>query len=691
MIDEVVERKVNTLCSMCATHCGIELTVAGNTIVGVKPMKEHPVRRLCAKATAIPDLQYSRDRMLYPQKRINGKLQRVSWDEAMDTIVTKISYIKQKHGPQSLALYYGHELFVKETLGLMRLFCEAYGTPNQIDAGNVCGWPKFVACAITCGEDHYHEPSRAKLMINWALNNYHSQTPARHLLDGFKERGTKLIVIDTRRTYEAKKADLFLQPRSGTDLAIALAMMNVIIGEDLYDKAFVEKWTVGFDKLAEEVKVNTPEWAEGVTGVPAKDIAECARMYATIKPACIGTMTAMDQTTNSFPWYRSQTILAAITGNLDVAGGNKLVEGSPGRLLNMSPSDQGYVMPGKSITADSVPLYEEIIKEAHGTFFAETVLTGKPYPIKGMIVDGGNPLRSYPNTNKFIRALKELDFLAVMDVFPTDLTEYADVVLPSATFLEHRWAHVYVAAHLPLISVAEKVFEPAGEAWSDSKFWIELGRRMGYEDKFPWKDEDGAVEAALMEAAGKTFEDLAASPRGLFYAPKAPDAPAAERQEPFHTPSGKVEIYCERLEKLGYPPLPTPYVEPLESPVSTPELCKEFPIMATTGTRVEAYEHTWGRNLPRLRRIVPTPLVQTNPEDAKKYDLDDGEWVYIESPTGKCKMKVDISEDTPEGYISMPHGWGGESNVNLITSDEVLGPVTFTAVYKGVPCRFQKI
>jgi len=286
--------------------------------------------------------------------------------------------------------------------------------------------------------------------------------------------------------------------------------------------------------------------------------------------------------------------------------------------------------------------------------------------------------------------MKSLDFLVVMDIFMTDLAEMADIVLPAATFLEHRWAHGYYVAHLPMVSVAQKVFEPSGDCWPDTKFWIELGKKMGFEKYFPWKDEEEFLEKEVLGKMGKTFADVKDSPQGFFYAPKVPDQPAAERTKPFNTPSGKVEIYSEKLEKMGLPPLPLPYDEPLESPISTPEVFRDYPLLGITGTRNHAYEHTWGRNLQALRRACPDPLVQIHPEDAKKYDVEDKEWVYIESPHGEVRMKADVSEDILPGVISMPHGWGGIANVNFLTCEENKGLVNGTPTNKGIACRVKR-
>lgn len=681
------ERVVKTICGMCQTHCGIDVHVRGNTIVKIEPMKEHILRRLCVKATAITDLQYSKERLLYPLKKVNGSFKRISWDEALDMIISKLTYTKERYGPQALAIEYGHAVFIKESIGLMKTFAEAYGTPNLFDCGNVCGWPTVCGQKVTCGGDYlaYHL-GRTHCYVNWGLNAWHSQTAGRFLIERLKEKGAKIIVIDPRTTSEAKMADLHIRVRPGTDLALALALMNVIITEELYDKEFVDKWTIGFDELAEAVRDYTPHWAAGVTGAPAKDIEELARLYATIKPACIANVVCLDQSSNAFQAHRALTILMAITGNLDAEGGNKILKWPPHRLMNWIPPDDEYVPCGKSFTADRFPIWEEIIKEPQGSAFADTLLTGKPYPIKSFIAAASGMLRSYPNQNKLREAITKLDFMVVMDVFMTELAERADIVLPATTWLESRWCDCYEVAHLPMIAVANKVFEPSGECWSDDRFWIELGRRMGYEDHFPWTNSDEAIDD-ILHSIGHSLEEVDEYPGGFFYHPR--EFKAYER-EGFKTPSGRVEIYAERLEKMGLPPLPVPYIEPLISPISTPELFSAYPLMALSGTRTQEYEHTTGRNLPALRSKRPDPEIQMNPEDAKESDIEHGEWVTIESPQGKCTMKADISADTPKGIVSMPHGWGGESNVNFLTSDDHLDPIVGAAILKGFACRVRK-
>ena len=683
--DSVQERVVKTVCPMCAMRCGIDVHMRGNTIVKVEPMREHVMHRLCLKSTAIPDYHNSRDRLLYPLKRVGGGWERVSWDDAFDFIIGKLNQIRETYGPEALALTFGHSLWNKEAIPLTKTFAKAYGTPNYFVCGNWNIYTSMISSRLTFG-GLWLSPNvgKAKCVVDWATNSWNSMPPTRHILSTLRDRGGKYIVIDPRVTRTAKMADLHLRPRPGTDLALGLAFINLIISEGLYDKDFVREQTTGFDKLAEAVEKYTPKWAAVVTGVPVAQIEECARLYATTRPACMNVWCGLDHGSQAFQNDRAKDILIAITGNYGSEGGNKTTEVPPG-FLTWPMQDPEYVLTKKTFTSERFPLWD-LTKEANGLLFPEAVLSRKPYPIKGLICQAANPSRTLLNTKKVNKALSELDLLVVMDIFMSATAEQAHIVLPACSGLESRFITNYVAGHLPLILVSNTVSEPAGESWSDGKFWLELGRRMGFTDQFPWKDIDELIEEILLDA-GKTSEDMERLPQGYFYGAREH---YSVTDEGFDTPTGKIEIYSETLERMGYPPLPVPYNEPLQGPVRTPDLFREYPLVAISGIRHEEYEHSWGRNFPRLRARRPDPELEIHPNDAQKYGITEGEWAIVESPIGAIKMKAVLTEDMMEGCVAMPEGWGGEANVNLITDDELLDPITGAGLSKGFLCRVRK-
>jgi anaerobic selenocysteine-containing dehydrogenase len=284
--------------------------------------------------------------------------------------------------------------------------------------------------------------------------------------------------------------------------------------------------------------------------------------------------------------------------------------------------------------------------------------------------------------------MESLDFLIVHDIVMSETAQLADIVLPAAIGIESTYSHAYIWAGLPLLAVSQKIFEPAGECWNDSMFWLELGKKMGYTDFFPWKDSDEMIEKEVLAPYGKNLKDMEASPGGFFYAGKTE---RVHEKEGFKTPSGKVELYSVMLEEMGLPPLPIPYEEPLESPISTPDLFKEYPLIGISGIRKEIYEQSTGRNLPSFRRRAPDPEIEIHPKDAEKNNIKNGEWVIIESPRGRVTMKARVTEDIKEGVVSMPHGWGGDGNVNRLTNDEVLDPITAASVSRGFACRVRRI
>jgi anaerobic selenocysteine-containing dehydrogenase len=691
-VNVIHEGVAKTICAMCHNHCGIDVHLRGNTIIKLKPTQEDIKQRLCVKAAAITDYEYSNQRLIYPLRKINGSLKRVSWDEALNFIATKLNYIKAKYGPQSLAMYYGNGTIIQQAPGLMRLWAEAYGTPNICDVGCVCFWSEMAADLVTFGWQERPSLAGTKCILNWGFNSYHVLPPARHIWSHLKELGIKAIVIDPRLTYEAKMADLYLRPRVGTDWALALGFINVIIAEELYDKNFVDKWTIGFDKLAKVVADDyTPEKVAEVTSVPADLIRAAAKMYATTKPATISFGQPLNVTTHGFQVHRTRAILMAITGNFAVEGSNQIIQAPASKLLKFPREDYEYHKNHKpTFTADRYPLFEQIHHQPVGSLLADTILTGNPYPIKGFICQGGNPLGAYPDANKFKKALEELDFVAVMDVFMTELAELADIVLPAATFLERDWATIDIGAgHKAGVAIVRKVLEPIGECWSDTKFWLELAKLMGYEKALPWKDDEEVLEA-ICQAEGKTLKEIEEGTQG-FHGSRGYKSYKGDTlgKKGFPTPSGKVEIYSERLEKMGITPIPVPYEEPCESPVTKPDLFKEYPLTGLSGVRKEAFTHTQGRTLPALRSRCPDPLFDINPKDAEKYGINNGEWAIIESPRGKIIMKANISEDIMEGLISMPHGWAGECNVNYLTSTD-LGLEAGDALLKGFACRVRK-
>jgi anaerobic selenocysteine-containing dehydrogenase len=677
-------RVVKTVCNMCPTHCGIDVYLENGKIVKVVGMQEHPLNTLCIKAQAIPELAYSSERLTNPLRKINGAFREVSWDEAFDFISGKLADIKQKHGAKAVVAHLGVPFVYSHIEYIARRFCDLYGTPNYTSGASFCFLAKTIGHSLTCGTHimpHYSAHSRC--MVVWGNNPVESEPLQADQIHAMARRGTKLIVIDPRATALAKEADIHAQIRPGTDCALALGMLNVIITEGLYDKAFVEQWTVGFDKLVEHVKDWAPERVETVTWVKADTVRAMARMYASNKPASISLGISMDHCTNGIQAIRAISTLIAITGDIDIPGGN--IYGPGIRMTNLRLEEK---VTDDAPVGYNYPIFTKYVQEQSVVPAIDQIVTQEPYPIKALLIAGCNPAVTWPNTNKVKQGREELDLMVVMDIFLTNTAKMADVVLPGTTFLETEDIRIYHGAEsradLTLITKANRVIEPVGDSMEDWKIWAELGRRMGYGDYFPWNDTQELIKY-LLKPTNVTLDQLERNPGGVYYA-------KTEFQkylrDGFDTPSGKVELYSETLKDYGYEPLPT-FHEPAESPVSQPDLAEKYPLILVSGPRTIAYLHSQHRNLTTLRKLVPEPVLEIHPQTASSIGVADGDLVTVESTRGSFKLKAKVTEDIDPRVVSAQHGWS-EAVVNYLTDDQARDPVSGYPGFRSVMCRIVK-
>ena len=674
---------VKTVCNMCTNHCGINVYVGNGKIVKVEGMPEHPLHYLCIKASAIPELVHSSERLTSPLKKVNGEFKEVSWDEAFTFIADKLNSIKQEYGAKAVNIYVGNPFIATQTEKVIRRFADLYGTPNYTTGARYCFIPKVIGHSLTTGSLIVPYVTRdTKCMVIWGKNPQETFASEINLINTLLKGGAKLIVIDPRRTRLAKKADLHAQVRPGTDCALALGLLNVIISEGLYDDSFVREWTIGFNKLVNYVKEFTPKRVEEITWVPAETIENIARMYATTKPACTSLGVSVDHCTNGIQAIRAISTLVAITGNLDVPGGSVLA--LPG-MAQTNLRLENRVVNETPIGAD-YPLYTKYVRETVMTRLLDAILDGKPYPVKGLLVSGSNLAVTWPDSNRVRKALEELDLLAVVDIFMTDTAKMADIVLPGTTFLEREDLRDAYHTHedVCLFVRTNRVIEPVGKSMEDWKIWAELGKRMGYAEYFPWKDTE-ELHKELLESSDITLEQLKQNPGGVIYRERKFQQ---YLKNGFNTPSKKAEIYSETLAQLGIDPIPT-FREPLESPVSRLELVEKYPLVLTTGARSTVYLHSEYRNLPSLRKLYPEPSVEINTETASSLSIADGDMVMVESLRGGIKIKAKLTEDVHPRIVSIQMGWS-EANANFLTSNETSDPVLGLTGMRASLCRITK-
>ena len=674
-------RIAKTVCNMCSQRCGIDVYVEHGRITKVTGMQEHPFNILCVKAQAIPELVHSRERLTNPLKKVKGEYKEISWDEAFGFIADRLTSIKQKYGSKAVIVHLGTPFIATQTEKVIRRFVDLYGTPNYTTGSSFCHYARVMGYGLTFGTYVTADYSAdTKCMVVWGKNPKEALPSEADAIYAMAERGSKLIVIDPRVTPLAEKADMHAQLRPGTDGALALGLLNVMIEEGLYDKDFVQQWTVGFDKLVEHVKSYRPEVVEKITWVPAELIKSIARMYATSKPAAISAGISLDHCTNGIQAIRAIAALTAISGNLDIPGGNTYAPG----LQQTDLRYQEKVADDLPIGSD-YPLFAKYTREQTVVPAIDGILSEKPYPIKALLIGACNPILTWPNTSKVIEAFEKLDLIVVTDIFMTDTAKRADIVLPGSTFLERQDLRTYPSRGMALIVRTERAVEPVGHSMEDWKIWAELGKRMGYGEYFPWKDSDELFEY-LLGPTNVSLDRLKENPGGVYY---------SERRfqkylnDGFNTPSKKVELYSETMEGFGYDPLPT-FHEPAESPVSRSDLVEEYPLILITGARTIAYNHTQYRNLPSLRRLVPEPLIEINPGTAARFGIADGDTVKVESLRGAIQLRAKLTKGIHPGVVSLQHGWS-EANVNYLTDDQARDPISAYPGFRSEMCGVAKL
>jgi thiosulfate reductase/polysulfide reductase chain A len=704
-----VAKIIRSICQACHCNCGVLVHVEDGKVTRVTGDPGHPMNRgfICVKGQAQPELLYHPDRLKYPMKRTGergqGKWRRISWDDALDEISARLTKIQEKYGAESIAVMTGTG--PRTGNNTARLLCLMLGTPNRISVDNhICFAPSTIAESATYGVmttmmEIGPDYRNAECIVVWGANPLVSHPPrGQEIVQAKRKRDAKLIVIDPRRTELAAMADLWLQVRPGTDLALALGMINVIIDEGLYDKEFVANWCHGFDELKNHVNEYTPEKVAEITWLSPDSIREAARLYATTKPAVLHHRIGLEHNINSTQADRACAILIALTSNLDVKGGNlfqMLPEGfaNPCNQLNFPPAVQA-----KRIGEKEYPLARGFV---HCGLVVESLLEGRPYPLKAMYCTTGNPVVNMQNSKKMWRALQNLELLVVADFFMQPTAELADYILPASTWLEKDDMGDFPnLMYTNYIAAGQKVVEPLYECRDDRKILLEMQKRIDWPDRvpMPWKDVD-ELNDAMVAGLGITFKDL--QDKGYIVEPMKYKK---YTEKGFNTPTGKVELYATRLKDYGYDPLPT-YNEPPESPISTPELLPEYPLILITGGRNLAFFNTEGRQINRLRKLLPEPLIEIHPDTARGYGIIEGDWVWLATPQVKgerIKLKARLTDSVHPKVVHAPHGWwfpekpGPEhgcfdANVNVVLSgDPPREPICGSVRTRGTLCNVSR-
>ena len=685
-----------SICTVCDIGCQLR-TEAEDGKVSRVIAHDNPAlaANICYKGTAVPLIHNHRDRLSKPLKRVGergeDRWEEISYDQAMDEIAAKLSAITQKYGPEAFAVSTSG-WNTQTTHGLDRRFMNLLGSPNWISGVALCAGNTAAVNRLTYGWFPMADFGSTNCIVLFGHNpRKHSWTPIYNSIRAAKTRGAKVIVLDPRVSDQAEGADIHLRLRAGTDAAMCLGWLKVIIDEGLYDKAFVRDWCVGFDELRQRVDEYPLERVAQITGVPAEDIAAAARMYANADGAVIPWTPITDQQLSSTSAIRLHSILRAVTGNLDVVGGETfggfsetyIPESEIGLHERLSPEQKA-----KQLGYDDHPAFTyraaEMLKEptekvwgfpyadivmgcqmANPTSVFRAMASEDPYPVKAFFCLGNNALLSYANQNQIYKAMLNQELIVSHEIFMTPTAMLADYVLPGDVFTERN--HVADSwSWSTRLALSQKVVEPPAEASSTFQFWTDLAHRMGFADEFPWTNLEDMLDYRLARG-GRTFQEFASET----YMELAPPKFRKYRDKGFATPSGKVELASSILGDLGFDPLP--YYREL------PGQSEEYPYLVFTGVREDPFFQTGQRNIESLRRRMPAPSLYLHTSDAEREGLVDGDWAKLSTPQGEVVAQVAVHETMKQGHIRVPHGWWypelrGEASLAgaFISSDAVL-------------------
>ncbi len=706
------------ICGICPAGCWVEVGMDNGKMVDIRADTGHPLGMICRRGEHAPEIVYSEHRLRYPMKRTGPKgtyeFERISWDEAYDIIVENLNQIKAESGPEAVSIYTGRGAF---ELSLCDMFQPKgvavssasnvlfpFGSPNTMGVGALC-YVSFAKIAphVTMGRmlvDMFTDMENAELLVVWGANPATDSPPLDMFrLEAAAKRGADIVVIDPRRTESVTRTGgEWIPIRPGTDGALALSMIEVMIDEELYDEDFAENWCHGFNELKTYVQHFRPEVAETITGVPAETIRTLARRLCNVTGACPVMYTGLEYSNTGVQAIRAVHTLFALAGQLDVPGGIGLA------MLNTQfPTNRSCNQPNPNldlaVARDRFPIYSNYRGESHAIGLVDSVLNEDPYRIRGLLIHGASLLTSWPQTSIWRETLSKLDFVVTIDRQMTADAAYADVVLPATTMFEIDSYMVYGA----IFRLREKVIEPVGEARNDYLIMAELANRLGYGDLYPQSEEE--VIRFALQGSDYTLEDIKEAggwvklPTPMMEYKKWQKGGLRQDGKPgFETPTGKFEIWSTIFEDHGYEPLPK-YTEVKEGPQASPELTGDFPLVFNSGARPHTDFRSQHHGIKGLFKDNPEPTVELNAEDARERNIETGDLVEVRTPRGAVPFRARVTVDIVKGAIECNMGGGTpvgpkawqEWNANELTDLSNYDEISGFPVYKALLCEVEKI
>jgi len=713
-----VESEKRGICGICSAGCWVvaEYDETGK-IVNVRADDGSEMGIICTLGRHSPDIVYSRDRLLYPMKRKGPKgtleFERISWDEAYDSIITRLEHVKKEYGPETAAVYTGVGTF---ELSLCDIFQPEgvavssassvlfpFGSPNTMGVGALCYVAYgMIAPDVTCGRmlmDMFNDIERSEVIVIWGTNPSTDLPPIdmQKIIEA-NSHGAHVVVIDPRRTRPARLDGAEWIPiRPGTDGALALGMCNVLLEEELFDENFVRNWTIGFEEFSTYVQHFTPGVVEGITGISRDSIKSLARRIALSKGVSQLMYTGLEYSNCGVQAIRAALVLWALAGQLDVPGGRCFK--MPGNAFPINRAGHVKAPRGKQRIGDGrFPVYVKYRDEAHASGLPDSVLRGEPFRTRALIIQGASLTTSWPDPDLWQRTLAGLDLVVCIDRQMTADARFADILLPATTYYENESYMIYGS----LFRIRERMIEPLGEARSDLFIMSELAARLGYGHLYPQNERE--LFDHVLKGSGFTYDDVINSggivsieTRMMEYKKWEKGLLRKDGKLGFDTPSGKFEIASSVLEEHGYDALPI-YTEPQEGPLSRPDLFNDFPLIFNSGSRVKTGFHTQHRGIKKLTEKRPRPTVTINSEDAEERGIHNGDLVRIKTPRGSLTMWALVTDGIVRGAIDANHACGSpvgpdawqKRNINALTDMGQFDPISGFPVYKCLLCDVEK-
>lgn len=686
----------HTMCDICTpgAHCGVNAYVKDGKLLKVEGTPGYPGSngKLCTKGAANRQYIYREDRIKTPMLRVGARGDNqfvpISWDEALDRIAENLKRIKAESGPESVVWFTGYSKWYRPWLHRL---CHSFGGHNYMTESSTCFRAGRMANELVFGRDVRMDlRGGPKLIVCWGTNPYINAYLMGQGVVKAKEMGSKIVIIDVRRTQAAEKlADLYIRPKIGTDGVLAHAVAKVILDNGWEDKEFIQRYVHGFEEYREMVSQYDLDTAHRITGVAREDIQKLAQWIVNAKPCALSPSNGIAHHKNGVNTHRAIMSLNVITGNFDKPGTvlpeyDSFLEMGAGFETREEEFIWDTMTPKTlpQVGEERFPLWNRMTGEGQTMDLVRQIRTGKPYAIRALAAFGMNN-RMFPQTEQLRETLKHLDFMFATDLFWTEACTYADVVLPVCSSFERGEVKCYPGG---FIGYTQPVIDRVGESRSDVEVIAELARRLELGDDLLAGGYEAGVRAIFADF-GDELDRAKASELPIRSTHFKPYRPGSYLEQGPETPTGKLELYSQVIADIdgeyGLNPLPQWYDGDND--------CKgeAYPFVLMTGARLPHTIHSRGHNVPWLRSLRPEPMVDIHPEDAAELGIAQGDRVRLETTVYQLTLKANLTLIANRGELHMIHGYQ-EANANDLLSDVELDPYSGFPSYKQVRCRIEK-